>query len=727
MQLSLFDIEAPKPQSENDKAQPLSEQEEIVALRKELDQQNYKYYVLSAPTMSDREFDEKMHRLEQLEARHPEMYDPQSPTQHVGSDIEKDKATKDKSQRSMGKNFEQVMHRYPMLSLANTYSEEEIRDWLERVYKGLDGEREVEIVCELKFDGLSIALWYENGLLTKALTRGDGVRGDNVVDNIRTIKEVPQRLEYAPEKILKDDSAKNERREDDIPKQFEIRGEVLLPWKHFERLNKEREAAEEPLFANPRNAASGTLKLLDTEEVRRRGLWTYLYYIPGGDLPYDTHYDRLMWAKSLGFNISEHIRVCRTMDEVMSYIHYWDTARHSLPVATDGVVLKVNSLRQQNILGYTAKTPRWAIAFKFEAEKQLTRLESVSFQVGRTGTVTPVANLEPVLLSGTIVKRATLNNEDFIRSLDLHTGDHVWVEKGGEIIPKITAVEHEHRTADARPIEFVHICPECGTPLQRNEGEAAWYCPNDTQCPPQQKGKIVHFVSRKAMNIDGLGGETIDLLYQRGLISNVADLYDLKSESLAELPGFGEKSAERIISGIEQSKQVPWERVLFALGIRFVGETTAKQLAHDYRNLETLRQADEETLMHTEDVGSEIARSIVTFFSREDNRNLVDRLQKAGLRFEADEEQERMGNELEGMTIVISGTFTQHSRDEYKSMIEAHGGKNSGSVSAKTSFILAGDNMGPAKLEKAEKLGVKLMTEEEFLGLFQSQKNEDTL
>ncbi len=724
MQLNLFDIEdlnnvtvSVSPNKE-DVTKQQAEADEIAALRKELEEQNYKYYVLSAPTMSDREFDEKMHRLEALESRHPELYNPSSPTQHVGSDIEQRQKTKEQKQKNKenedsvkaasGKNFEQVLHRYSMLSLANTYSESEIREWLERVYKGLDGERNVEIVCELKFDGLGISLWYEQGRLVKALTRGDGVKGDNVVDNIRTIDSVPQVI-YG-------------KTSDDVPESFEIRGEVLLPWEHFEKLNQAREAAEEPLFANPRNAASGTLKLLDTDEVRRRGLWAFLYYVPGNEVPAETHYERLMWAKRLGFNVSEHIKVCRSVEEVMDYIHYWDTARRALPVATDGVVLKVNSLRQQQMLGFTAKTPRWAIAFKFEAEKQLTRLESVSFQVGRTGTVTPVANLEPVQLSGTIVKRATLNNEDFIRSLDLHTGDHVWVEKGGEIIPKITAVEHERRAAGAQPVTFIKKCPECGTPLMRNEGESAWYCPNDTQCPPQQKGKLVHFVSRKAMNIDGLGQETIDLLYEQGLLHDVADLYNLKAEQIAVLPGFGEKSAQKIIDGIEQSKLVPWARVLFAIGIRFVGETTAKQLAHKYKSIEALREADEERLMQTDDVGQEIAGSIISFFSRDDNKRMIERLQAAGLRFSDDETgDERLGNELDGQTIVISGTFTRHSRDEYKALIEAHGGKNSGSVSAKTSFILAGENMGPAKLEKAEKLGVKLLTEEEFLEII-SQK-----
>lgn len=680
--------------------------QEILALRKELEEQNYKYYVMSAPTMSDREFDEKMHRLEALERRYPDMFDPQSPTQRVGSDIEKNEGKISDVRNT--KNFEQVAHKYPMLSLANTYSEEEIRDWLERVYKGLDGKRDVEIVCELKFDGLSISLWYESGKLTKALTRGDGVRGDNVIDNIRTIGNVPQEV-----------SAENG------VNTFEIRGEVLLPWENFERLNREREAAEEPLFANPRNAASGTLKLLDSEQVSKRGLWAYLYYVLGENLPCYTHYDRLQWAKKLGFNISEHIRVCRSVDEVMAYIHYWDEARRALPVATDGVVLKVNNLRQQEELGYTAKSPRWAIAYKFEAEKQLTRLNSVSYQVGRTGAVTPVANLEPVQLSGTVVKRATLNNEDFIRSLDLHVGDYVWVEKGGEIIPKITAVEVAKRAANASPVEFVRVCPECGTPLVREEGEAAWYCPNDSGCPPQKKGKMEHFVSRKAMNIDGLGAETIDLLYSRGLIKDVADIYDLRREQIAALPGLGEKSADKMLAGIEASKAVPWARVLFAIGIRFVGETTAKQIARRYLSVDMLRETTEEELQTVEDVGVEIARSVVSFFDKEENNVIVERLRAAGVTLSnsADTENNAMQKQtLQGQTIVISGTFSQHSRDEYKDIIERLGGKNSGSVSAKTTFILAGDNMGPAKLEKAEKLGVKIMGEEEFLQMI---NNED--
>ena len=655
-QLSLFDdIEQP------------SEREEILALRKELEEQNYNYYVLSAPVMSDREFDEKMHRLEELESRHPELFDPKSPTQHVGSDI-----PSGNGQTAISDGFEQVQHRYPMLSLANTYSEEEIRDWLRRVYKGLEGQTNVEIVCELKFDGLSISLWYERGRLVRAVTRGDGVRGDDVVQNIRTIPTIPQVLP-APTP-------------DTLPPTFEIRGEVLLPWTNFDRINRQREADEEPLFANPRNAASGTLKLLNPETVRERGLDAYLYYVLGENLPGTTHYERLERARNMGFHISDAIRVCHSVEEVMDYIHYWDEQRKTLPVATDGVVLKVNSLAQQEMLGYTAKTPRWAIAFKFAAEKQLTRLNSVSYQVGRTGAVTPVANMEPILLSGTIVKRATLNNEDFIRSLDLHEGDFVWVEKGGEIIPKITAVEPAKRSADARPIAFIRTCPECGATLVRTEGEAAWRCPNESGCPPQQKGKIEHFVSRKAMNIE---------------------------------PGFGDKSAERLMSGLEESKQVPWSRVLFAMGIRFVGETTAKKLAKAYPSIDLLRAASQEELTQVEDVGEEIAKAIVAHLSNAENLSVIERLRAAGLQMETNETQERLSDSLEGKSIVVSGVFRLHSRDEYKTMIEAHGGKNVSSVSAKTSFILAGENMGPAKLEKAGKLGVQILSEDEFLAMIE--------
>ena len=688
-QLSLFDdIEQP------------SEREEILALRKELEEQNYNYYVLSAPVMSDREFDEKMHRLEELESRHPELFDPKSPTQHVGSDI-----PSGNGQTAISDGFEQVQHRYPMLSLANTYSEEEIRDWLRRVYKGLEGQTNVEIVCELKFDGLSISLWYERGRLVRAVTRGDGVRGDDVVQNIRTIPTIPQVLP-APTP-------------DTLPPTFEIRGEVLLPWTNFDRINRQREADEEPLFANPRNAASGTLKLLNPETVRERGLDAYLYYVLGENLPGTTHYERLERARNMGFHISDAIRVCHSVEEVMDYIHYWDEQRKTLPVATDGVVLKVNSLAQQEMLGYTAKTPRWAIAFKFAAEKQLTRLNSVSYQVGRTGAVTPVANMEPILLSGTIVKRATLNNEDFIRSLDLHEGDFVWVEKGGEIIPKITAVEPAKRSADARPIAFIRTCPECGATLVRTEGEAAWRCPNESGCPPQQKGKIEHFVSRKAMNIDGLGAETIDLFYEKGWLRNIADIYDLRREEIAALPGFGDKSAERLMSGLEESKQVPWSRVLFAMGIRFVGETTAKKLAKAYPSIDLLRAASQEELTQVEDVGEEITKAIVAHLSNAENLSVIERLRAAGLQMETNETQERLSDSLEGKSIVVSGVFRLHSRDEYKTMIEAHGGKNVSSVSAKTSFILAGENMGPAKLEKAGKLGVQILSEDEFLAMIE--------
>lgn len=692
-QLSLFDdIEFQKP----------DEAEEIRNLRKELEEQNYRYYVLSAPVISDREFDEKMRRLQDLEAKHPELFDPNSPTQHVGSDLKAANGSVKDKQEPVQQGFEQVAHRYPMLSLQNTYSEDEIRDWLGRVYKGLEGQTDVEIVCELKFDGLSISLWYEKGKLVRAVTRGDGVRGDDVVQNIRTIPSVPQTI------ALQDD--------------FEIRGEVLLPWANFDRINRQRELDEEPLFANPRNAASGTLKLLNPETVRERGLDAYLYHIPGNDLPDTSHYARLQKARHLGFQVSDAVRVCKSVDEVMDYIHYWDTERKNLQVATDGVVLKVNSIAQQQMLGFTAKTPRWAIAFKFEAEKQCTQLRSVSYQVGRTGAITPVANMEPVQLSGTIVKRATLNNEDFIRSLDLHEGDFVWVEKGGEIIPKITAVEPGKRAVDARPIEFIRTCPECGTPLVRIDGEAAWRCPNDEGCPPQQKGKLEHFVARKAMNIDGLGEETIDLFYEKGWLRNIADIYDLDPEQIAALPGFGEKSAERLMAGLEASKQIPWARVLFALGIRFVGETTAKKLAKAYPSIDLLLVATYDDLILVEDVGEEIAKQIVAHLQNEGNRAIIERLRAAGLQMVGESaEESRLSSRLEGLGIVISGVFQKHSREEYKAIIEAHGGKNIGSVSAKTSFILAGDNMGPAKLEKAAKLGVRIVSEDEFLQMIENE------
>lgn len=658
------------------------EREELRALRRELEEQNYKYYVLNAPTMSDREFDFKMHRLQELEKQFPDMFDPKSPTQHVGSDLGK-------------KGFAQVKHKYPMLSLANSYSREEIEDWVRKLPQG------VEIVCELKYDGLSISLWYENGVLVKALTRGDGQQGDDVIENIKTIPSIPWKIERS-----------------DIPAFFELRGEVLLPWANFERLNKEREEQEEPLFANPRNAASGTLKLQDPREVARRGLDAYLYYMLGENLPGKTHFERLSTAKEWGFHISDAIKVCHSVDEVMAYIAYWDTERKNLQVATDGIVLKVNNLAQQEELGFTAKTPRWAIAYKFPAEKQLTLLKEITYQVGRTGVVTPVANLEPVQLSGTMVQRATLHNEDFIKSLDIRPGDRVWVEKGGEIIPKI--VGKENPTALTSPTSptgptFITTCPECGTPLVRVEGEAAWRCPNESGCPPQIKGKIEHFVSRKAMNIDGLGEETIDLFYQKGLLHNIADIYSLRLEDIAAQERLGEKSAQNILDGIEASKSVPWSRVLFALGIRMVGETTAKKIARKYNTIDALQWATAEQLCAIEDVGPQIAENIVAYFNDIRNLEILDRLRQAGVQFEGEAEAEPTSDKLAGLAIVISGTFSQHSRDEYKAIIEANGGKNVGSVSKKTSFILAGENMGPEKRKKAEEFGVKLMTEEEFL------------
>lgn len=658
------------------------EREELLALRKELEEQNYKYYVLNQPVLSDQEFDRKMRRLQDLETRFPDMFDPKSPTQHVGSDLSK-------------KGFEQVAHRYPMLSLANTYSREEVEDWVRKLPDN------VEIVCELKFDGLSISLWYERGVLTKAVTRGDGQKGDNVIDNIKTIPSIPWRVEGV-----------------DIPAHFEMRGEVLLPWSQFERLNAEREEQEEPLFANPRNAASGTLKLQDPREVARRGLDCYLYYMLGENLPATTHYDRLQTARRWGFKISEAIRVCHSVDEVMEYIAYWDTERKNLPVATDGIVLKVNDLAQQQELGYTAKTPRWAIAYKFPAEKQLTRLNKITYQVGRTGVVTPVANLEPVQLSGTMVQRATLHNEDFIRSLGIHEGDMVWVEKGGEIIPKIVGKEVSRTSSQDGNTEvsiFPTLCPECGTPLVRVEGEAAWRCPNDMTCPPQIKGKMEHFVSRRAMNIDGLGEETIALLYEQGLLHTIADIYSLTISDLAKQERLGEKSAQNILDGIEASKQIPWARVLFALGIRMVGETTAKKIARKFPNIDLLQSATKEQLTSVEDVGEQIADNIIVYFSDPRNTEIINRLRAAGLQMEAAEENTPTSTKLEGQSIVISGTFAHHSRDEYKAIIEANGGKNVGSVSKKTSFILAGENMGPEKRKKAETLGVRLIDENEFL------------
>ena len=679
------------------------EREELKALRKELEEANYKYYVLNMPTLSDREFDEKMHRLQVLEAQYPDMFDPKSPTQHVGSDLEKPHPASPQGEEKGRKAFETVKHKYPMLSLANSYSREEIEDWVRKLPSG------VEIVCELKYDGLSISLWYEHGVLVRALTRGDGQQGDDVIANIKTIPSIPWRIER-----------------DDIPEFFELRGEVLLPWERFEALNKEREEQEEPLFANPRNAASGTLKLQDPKEVARRGLTAYLYYMLGENLPGKTHFERLATARKWGFHISEAIKVCHSVDEVMAYIAYWDTERKNLPVATDGIVLKVNNLAQQEELGYTAKTPRWAIAYKFPAEKQLTLLKEITYQVGRTGVVTPVANLEPVQLSGTVVQRATLHNEDFIRSLDIRPGDMVWVEKGGEIIPKITGREKREEelstlnsptslNSKLSTFNFTNKCPECGTPLVRIPGEAAWRCPNETGCPPQIKGKIEHFVSRKAMDIEGLGEETIDLLYQKGLLHNIADIYSLRQADIAAQERLGDKSAQNILDGIEASKKVPWARVLFALGIRMVGETTAKKIARVYNTIDSLQWATAEQLCAIEDVGPQIAENIVRYFEDIRNLEILDRLRQAGLQMEGEAAAEPASDKLAGMSIVISGTFSLHSRDEYKAMIEAHGGKNVGSVSKKTTFILAGENMGPEKLKKAEALGIRLMSEEEFL------------
>ena len=684
-----------------------SERDEILALRRELVEANHKYYVENAPMMSDYDFDQKLRRLQDLETLYPDMYDANSPTQKVGSDLgdevteREDGKIKGESSKVKGKGFEQVAHKYPMLSLSNSYSREEIAEWIGKL------PVDVELVCELKYDGLSISLWYENGVLTKALTRGDGVKGDNVIDNIRTIASIPQRIS--------DNGF------------IEMRGEVLLPWAAFDRLNKEREAQEEQLFANPRNAASGTLKLQDSTQVARRGLDCYLYYMLGPELPAKTHYERLQVAKNLGFPISDTMKVCHGLEEVMAYISYWDVERKNLPVATDGIVLKVNDLATQEELGYTAKSPRWAIAYKFPAEKQLTRLNVITYQVGRTGVVTPVANLDPVQLSGTTVQRATLHNEDFIRQLDIREGDMVWVEKGGEIIPKIIGKESSMDTASDYGIEsivngytFPTACPECGAKLVRVDGEAAWRCPNESNCPPQIKGKIEHFVSRKAMNIDGLGSETIDLLYSQGLLKNIADIYVLTQEDIARQERLGEKSAQNILAGVEASKQVVWARVLFALGIRMVGETTAKKIAKRFPSIDQLQWATMEQLTAIDDVGEQIANNIIAYFNDLSNLEVINRLREAGVRMESEvEEIELQSQLLQGKSIVVSGVFVRHSRDEYKDMIEKNGGKNVGSVSKKTSYILAGENMGPEKRKKAESLGVEIITEEQFLSMLQ--------
>ncbi|WP_044110656.1 NAD-dependent DNA ligase LigA [Xylanibacter brevis] len=663
----------------------MDDTQRIMELRQQLHEHNYKYYVLNQPEISDQEFDFMMHELQELEAKHPELFDANSPTQRVGSDLQSE--------------FHQVAHKYPMLSLANTYSEQDVREWYESVRKGLGGE-DFEVCCEMKYDGLSISLTYVDGRLTQAVTRGDGVQGDDVTQNVRTISCIPLILPGSG-----------------YPREFEIRGEILMPWSSFERLNREREAAEEPLFANPRNAASGTLKSLDSRVVAKRGLDAYLYYLLGENLPDEGHFENLQTARSWGFKISEGMRKVKTVEEILDFINYWDTERKNLPVATDGIVLKVNSLRQQRSLGYTAKSPRWAIAYKFKAERACTRLLEVTYQVGRTGAVTPVANMEPVQLAGTTVKRATLNNEDFIKSFDLHIGDAVYVEKGGEIIPKIVGVDVEQRPIIAMPVQFVKRCPECGTPLVRYEGEAAWYCPNDTGCPPQIKGRIEHFIARKAMNIDSLGPETIDEYYRRGLVKNVADLYLIDVQQING-DGSRTKSAQRIVNGILKSKEVPFERVVFALGIRFVGETSARLLARHFKSMDALMAAGLDELQEVEGIGEVMAKSIIGFFHDEKNLEIVSRLRSYGLQMELQASQTaQTSDKLAGQSVVISGVFAHHSRDEYKLIIEQNGGKNVGSISGKTSFILAGENMGPSKLEKAQKLGIKILNEDEFLEL----------
>ena len=663
----------------------MNEVERILQLREELHRHNYNYYVLNAPEISDQEFDFLMRELQDLEEKHPECKDDNSPTMRVGSDL--------------NKNFVQVAHKYSMLSLANTYSEAEVADFFNRVQKDLN--EDFEICCEMKFDGTSISLIYEEGRLVRAVTRGDGTQGDDVTDNVKTIRSIPLVL-----------------RGEGYPREFEIRGEILMPWQVFEQLNEERERREEPLFANPRNAASGTLKLQNSSVVASRKLDAYLYYLLGEELPCGGHYENMMKAAQWGFKVSDIMRKCTSLQEVMDFIRYWDVERKNLPVATDGIVLKVNSLRQQKNLGSTAKSPRWAIAYKFQAERACTRLNKVTYQVGRTGAVTPVANLDPVQLAGTVVKRASLHNADIIEGLDLHIGDYVYVEKGGEIIPKIVGVDKEARFMIGDKVKFITHCPECGSPLMRYEGEAAHYCVNDAACPPQIKGKIEHYVSRKAMNIDGLGTETIDQFYQEGLIHTIADLYTLKAPDIARLERMGKKSAVNILEGVRASKNVPFERVLFALGIRFVGETTAKTLARAFRSIDALSKATLEELVGVDEIGAKIAQSILQYFSDERNVELIERLRNEGVQMEMEElDMEGYTDKLEGKSIVISGVFTHHSRDEYKELIEKNGGKNVGSISKKTSFILAGDNMGPSKLEKAQKLGIPIMNEDEFLAL----------
>ncbi len=658
--------------------------QEIERLRDEINAHNHSYYVLNEPAISDYDFDQLLKRLEQLEREHPEYDDPLSPTHRVGSDLTK--------------GFEQVPHVYPMLSLANTYSIEEVDQWVDRTERALAGQ-ESDLVGEMKFDGTSISLIYEHGRLVRAVTRGDGEKGDVVTENIKTIKSIPL--------VLKPGN---------WPEMFELRGEVLLPWKEFDRLNAERAFNEEPLFANPRNAASGTLKMQDPKEVARRGLDAYFYYLLGENLPCDTHYGNMMEVKKWGFKVPPQMTILHDLKEVDDYINYWDTARKELPVATDGLVFKVNSLRQQLNLGYTAKSPRWAIAYKFQAERACTELRFVSFDVGRMGIITPVANLEPVLLSGTIVKRASMHNEDIVNELDIHEHDMLYVEKGGEIIPKIVGVDKSARKPGAEKVRFVTHCPACGTPLVRQEGEAAWMCPNKYGCPPQITGRVEHFVGRRMMNIDGIGEEMSEVLFEQGLVKNIADIYDLKREDLLRLERFGDKSADRIMAGIEASRSVPFERVLYALSIPLVGETTSKKIAKSAKSLDRLMAMSEEELCAIEDVGAIMARGIIEYFASPINQEIIERLRKAGLQFEIDEPDEgEMSDKLAGKTIVISGVFAKHSRDEYKKIIELNGGKNAGSISKKTSFVLAGENMGPAKYEKCQALGIPIINEDQFL------------
>lgn len=665
----------------------------IDELRKELHRHNYNYYVLNSPEITDYEFDKLMQDLQDLEMFFPQYADPNSPTQRVGSDINQE--------------FRQIKHKYPMLSLSNTYSESDVRDFYERVRNGLEGE-EFEIVCELKFDGLSISLTYIDGKLDHAVTRGDGVVGDDVTGNVRTIKSIPLQLDP----------------DGDYPKEFEIRGEVLMPWASFEALNIDREKKGEPLFANPRNAASGTLKSQKSELVAHRNLDAYLYYfLCERNDNVSGHYESLMKCGKWGFKISEHIRKCKTVDEVLDFIKYWDSERKKLPVATDGIVLKVNSLRQQQHLGYTAKSPRWAIAYKFKAERVCTRLNEVTYQVGRTGAVTPVANMEPVLLAGTIVKRASLHNEDIMEQFDLHLGDMVYVEKGGEIIPKVVGVEKSLRADGMEKVRFIKTCPECGAQLVRFEGEAAHYCPNSVACPPQIKGRIEHFISRKAMNIDSIGPETIDDYFSRGIIKDASDLYHIRVQDISGSYGTRVKSATRIVENIKASLAVPFERVVYAIGIRFVGETIAKILARKFKSIDALAAATFEELTEVDGIGDAIANSVIAYFSDQRNIEFVERLRSAGVAMSVSEDKmsDAGSNVLEGQSIVISGVFSHHSRDEYKELIELHGGKNVSSISSKTSFILAGENMGPSKLQKAEKLGVRIINEEEFLQIISNK------